>query len=149
MQDVFKNLRRVFDAVGRKVTPYEPNKELVPGITSVATPGHTPGHNSHVIASGSSKVYVQGDVTHVPFLFVRHPDWHAFYDQDGKMAEETRRKVYDMLVAEKMMVQGSTIRSRHWPMSKERIGLSGNSCALEPDDLAADVEDFEQPFTGS
>ena len=67
MQDVFKNLRRVFDAVGRKVTPYEPNKELVPGITSVATPGHTPGHNSHVIASGSSKVYVQGDVTHVPF----------------------------------------------------------------------------------
>jgi glyoxylase-like metal-dependent hydrolase (beta-lactamase superfamily II) len=106
MQDVFKNLRRVFDALGRKVTPYEPKKELVPGITSVATAGHTPGHNSHVIASGSSKVYVQGDVTHVPFLFVRHPDWHAFYDQDGKMAEETRRKVYDMLVAEKMMVQG-------------------------------------------
>ena len=106
MQDVFKNLRRVFDALGRKVTPYEPNKELVPGITSVATPGHTPGHNSHVIASGSSKVYVQADVTHVPFLFVRHPDWHAFYDQDGKMAEETRRKVYDMLVAEKMLVQG-------------------------------------------
>jgi glyoxylase-like metal-dependent hydrolase (beta-lactamase superfamily II) len=106
MQDVFKNLRRVFDALGRKVTPYEPNKELVPGITSVATPGHTPGHNSHVIASGSSKVYVQADVSHVPFLFVRHPDWHAFYDQDGKMAEETRRKVYDMLVAEKMLVQG-------------------------------------------
>jgi glyoxylase-like metal-dependent hydrolase (beta-lactamase superfamily II) len=106
MQDVFKNLRRVFDTIGRKVTPYEPNKEVAPGITSVATPGHTPGHNSHIIASGSSKVYVQADVTHVPFLFARHPDWHAFYDQDGKMAEETRRKVYDMLAAEKMMVQG-------------------------------------------
>jgi glyoxylase-like metal-dependent hydrolase (beta-lactamase superfamily II) len=106
MQDVFKNLRRVFDALGRKVTPYEANKELVPGITSVATNGHTPGHNSHIIASGSSRVYVQGDVTHVPFLFVRHPDWHAFYDQDPMAAEHTRRKVYDMLVAEKMMVQG-------------------------------------------
>ncbi|MFL6796316.1 MAG: MBL fold metallo-hydrolase [Xanthobacteraceae bacterium] len=106
MQDVFKNLRRVFDAIGRKVTPYEPNQEVAPGITSVATPGHTPGHNSHVIASGSSKVYVQADVTHVPFLFARHPDWHAFYDQDGAMAEATRRKVYDMLVTEKMMVQG-------------------------------------------
>jgi glyoxylase-like metal-dependent hydrolase (beta-lactamase superfamily II) len=106
MQDVFKNLRRVFDALGRKVTPYEPNKEVVPGITAVATPGHTPGHSSHIIASGSSKVYVQADVTHVPFLFVRHPDWHAMYDQDGKMAEETRRRVYDMLVADKMMVQG-------------------------------------------
>jgi glyoxylase-like metal-dependent hydrolase (beta-lactamase superfamily II) len=106
VQEVFKNLRRVFDALGRKVTPYEPNKELAPGITSVATPGHTPGHNSHIVASGSAKVYVQADVTHVPFLFVRHPDWHAFYDQDGKMAEETRRNVYDMLAAERMMVQG-------------------------------------------
>jgi glyoxylase-like metal-dependent hydrolase (beta-lactamase superfamily II) len=106
MQDVFKGLRRVFDALGRKVTPYEPNKEVVPGITAIATPGHTPGHNSHIIASGASKVYVQADVTHVPYLFARHPDWHAFYDQDGKMAEETRRKVYDMLAAERMMVQG-------------------------------------------
>jgi hypothetical protein len=59
-----------------------------------------------VIASGSDAVYVQSDVTHVPFLFVRHPDWHAFYDQDGGMAEATRRKVYDMLVADKMRVQG-------------------------------------------
>ena len=106
METVFKNLRRVFDALGRKVTPYEAGKEIAPGITSVATVGHTPGHNSHIIASGNSKVFVQGDVTHVPFLFVRNPGWHAFYDQDGAMAEATRRKVYDMLVAEKMLVQG-------------------------------------------
>jgi glyoxylase-like metal-dependent hydrolase (beta-lactamase superfamily II) len=106
METVFKNLRRVFDALGRKVTPYEPGKEIAPGITSVATPGHTPGHSAHIIASGNSKVFVQGDVTHVPFLFARNPGWHAFYDQDGAMAEATRRKVYDMLVAEKMPVQG-------------------------------------------
>jgi len=106
MQEVFKNLRRVFDALGRKVTPYEAGKEVAPGITAVATPGHTPGHMSHIVASGSDKVYVQADVTHVPWLFARHPDWHAFYDQDGKLAEETRRKVYDMLVADRMMVQG-------------------------------------------
>src|SRR6516164_1393927 len=49
---------------------------------------------------------VQADVTHVPFLFARNPGWHAFYDQDPIMAEETRRKVYDMLVAEKMLLQG-------------------------------------------
>jgi glyoxylase-like metal-dependent hydrolase (beta-lactamase superfamily II) len=105
MEGVFKNLRRVFDALGRKVTPYEPNKEVAPGITSVASYGHTPGHMSFVIASGNSKVFVQSDVTNIP-LFVRHPDWHLFFDQDPKMAEATRRKIYDMLVAEKMMVQG-------------------------------------------
>jgi glyoxylase-like metal-dependent hydrolase (beta-lactamase superfamily II) len=95
----------VFDALNRKVTQYAPDKELAPGITSVATYGHTPGHNSFIVASGNSKVFVQADVTNLP-LFVRNPGWHAFFDQDGAMAEATRRKVYDMLAAEKMMVQG-------------------------------------------
>jgi glyoxylase-like metal-dependent hydrolase (beta-lactamase superfamily II) len=105
MKGVFANLRRVFDALNRKITPYEPDKELAPGITSVATYGHTPGHNSHIIASGNSKVYVQADVTNLP-LFVRNPGWHLMFDQDANMAEATRRKLYDMLAAEKMMVQG-------------------------------------------
>jgi len=70
------------------------------------TNGHAPGHNSHIISSGSSKVYAQADVTNLPALFARNPGWHVFFDQDAKTAEETRRKVYDMLVAEKMMVQG-------------------------------------------
>ena len=50
--------------------------------------------------------YVQADVTNHPALFARNPGWHAFFDQDPQMAEATRRKVYDMLVADKMMVQG-------------------------------------------
>ncbi len=106
MQDLFKNNRRVFDALGRKVTPYEWDKDVVPGIRAVGTPGHTPGHTSYLIGSGSNRVFVQSDVTNVPYLFARNPGWHAAFDQDAKMAEETRRKVYDMLVAEKLPVQG-------------------------------------------
>jgi glyoxylase-like metal-dependent hydrolase (beta-lactamase superfamily II) len=106
MKGVFAGARTVFDALKRKVTPYEAGKDVAPGITSVATSGHTPGHVSYVVASGNAKVYVQADVTNHPALFARNPGWHAFFDQDPKMAEETRRKVYDMLVAEKMMVQG-------------------------------------------
>ena len=77
-----------------------------PGLLALGTPGHSAGHTSHVLSSGSAKVYIQADVTHVPYLFARHPGWHAFYDQIPDMAEATRRKVYDMLAAEKMMVQG-------------------------------------------
>jgi glyoxylase-like metal-dependent hydrolase (beta-lactamase superfamily II) len=106
MQDVFKNARRVFDALGRKVTPYEMGKEVAPGIQAVATHGHSAGHTSHMITSGSGKVFVQADVTNLPQLFVRNPGWHATFDQDPKLAEEVRRKTYDMLAAEKMMVQG-------------------------------------------
>jgi glyoxylase-like metal-dependent hydrolase (beta-lactamase superfamily II) len=107
MQDLFKNNRRVFSGeVVKRLRTYEWGKEVAPGITAVDTPGHSAGHTSHIVSSGSSAVYVQADVTHVPFLFARNPGWHAFYDQDPVMAEATRRKVYDMLVTEKMAVQG-------------------------------------------
>jgi glyoxylase-like metal-dependent hydrolase (beta-lactamase superfamily II) len=106
--DLFKNTRRVIGhaEVQKRLRTYEYNKEVIPGVLAVATPGHTPGHTSHIISSGSSSVYVQADVTHAPFLFARHPGWHAFYDHDPVAAEATRRKVYDMLAAEKLTVQG-------------------------------------------
>jgi len=107
IEGLFKNSRRVFSGdVLKRLRTYEWDKEVVPGVTAFGTPGHSPGHTSLLVSSGASKVYVQGDVTHVPYLFARNPGWHAFYDQDAAMAEATRRKVYDMLVADKMMVQG-------------------------------------------
>ena len=107
VEDVFKNVRRVISGeVLKRLRTYEWDKDVIPGVLAVGTPGHTPGHTSHVVSSGSSKVYVQANVTHAPFLFARNPGWHAYYDQDPVMAEATRRKVYDMLSAEKMLVQG-------------------------------------------
>src|SRR3954470_14775648 len=107
MQTVFKNARRVFETgLKKKATPYEWGKEIAPGLTAVESIGHTPGHTSYVLASGSDKVFIQSDVTNLPALFVTNPGWHLMFDQDPAVAEKTRRKVYDMLVAEKMRVQG-------------------------------------------
>jgi glyoxylase-like metal-dependent hydrolase (beta-lactamase superfamily II) len=130
MEGLFKNNRRVFSGeVLKHLRTYEWDKEVVPGITAVGTPGHSWGHTSHVVASGSSKVFVQADVTHVPYLFARHPGWHAFYDQDGPKAEATRRKVYDMLAAERMAVQGF-----HYPFpSLGHIEKDGSGYRVVPD----------------
>src|SRR5262245_24020086 len=99
------NVKRVMGIVGGKVTKYQTGKEVVPGITAIA--GHTPGHTSHVVASGNSKVLVQADVTAgAATLFVRNPDWQPLFDADKPQAEETRKKLYDMAASEKMMVQG-------------------------------------------
>ena len=107
MEGLFKNNRRVFNAeVLKRVRTYEWGKEVMPGITAVETAGHTPGHTSLLVTSGNGKVFVQGDVTHVPYLFARNPGWHLMFDQDPTKAEATRRKTYDMLASEKMMVQG-------------------------------------------
>jgi glyoxylase-like metal-dependent hydrolase (beta-lactamase superfamily II) len=107
IEGLFKNIRRVMRGeVLKHLHPYEWDREIVPGVTAVGTPGHSPGHTGHIIASGAAKLYVQGDLTHAPFLFVRNPGWHPHFDHDPNQAEVTRRKVYDMLVAEKMLVHG-------------------------------------------
>ncbi len=100
----FPNVKKMMD--GLKVTTYDPDKEVAPGITSIATPGHTPGHNSFVVASGAKKILVQIDVTNIPSMFLQHPDWHSFFDNDGGVAQATRHKIYDMAAAEKMTVVG-------------------------------------------
>ena len=103
----FKNARRVMTPeVLKRIRTYEANKDVISGVTAVSTPGHTPGHMSLVVSSGAKSVYVQGDVTHAPWLFARNPGWHFMLDVDPVAAEATRRKVYDMLVAEHMAVQG-------------------------------------------
>jgi glyoxylase-like metal-dependent hydrolase (beta-lactamase superfamily II) len=102
----FKNNHRVMAAVQKQVTKYQWNKEVLPGMTAIATVGHTPGHTSFVLTSGNGKLLIQCDVTNNPFLFVRHPGWHVAYDMDGAKAEETRRKFYDMASAEKTLIAG-------------------------------------------
>lgn len=106
LKAAFTNVRRVFKDLESKIRRYEWDKEIAPGITSVNTVGHTPGHTSFVVASGNAKLFVQSDVTNTPVLFVPHPEWQVQYDMDGAKAAETRRKVYDMLASERMQVTG-------------------------------------------
>ena len=105
MSELFHNNRRVFDALGRRVTRFVWDTGVAPGVTAVGTPGHSIGHTSFVVASGSGRVLVQGDVNNNAVVFARHPDWQGWFDQDPVEAAATRRRVYDMLVAEKMPVQ--------------------------------------------
>jgi len=103
----FGNVKRVFGALGDKPAQYAAGKEVAPGITAMATPGHTPGHTSFVVASGSDKVLLQVDVTAAAVsLFLNHPEWKLAFDTDGPLAEQTRHKVYDMAIADNMLIQG-------------------------------------------
>jgi hypothetical protein len=39
-------------------------------------------------------------------LFVRNPEWQAWFDADKPLAAQTRRRLYDMAATDKMKVQG-------------------------------------------
>ena len=106
MKAYFANTRKILSDLASKVTKYEWGKEVAPGITAVDTHGHTPGHTSFVVASGSSKALIQSDVTNIPELFLRNPDWHVMFDVDPQQAAVTRHTFYDMAAAEKALIIG-------------------------------------------
>ena len=53
MKDYFANVRKIYSGIENKVTKYEWGKEVVPGITSIATPGHASPPASTAPAPGS------------------------------------------------------------------------------------------------
>jgi glyoxylase-like metal-dependent hydrolase (beta-lactamase superfamily II) len=106
VRNTFAKVRRIFGPIADKVTRYEAGKDVAPGIGTIATPGHTPGHASFILSSGTARMVVQADVTGNPAINLRNPGWHTAADMDGPVAEATRRKLYDMVAAERMPISG-------------------------------------------
>jgi glyoxylase-like metal-dependent hydrolase (beta-lactamase superfamily II) len=105
LKGLFANCKRVFGPIASKVTRYEPGKEVAPGITSLATFGHTLGHTGFIIASGGQTLLHLQDSVGNPALFARYPEWHYAADMDKPLAVETRKKLLDRAAADKMRIQ--------------------------------------------
>jgi glyoxylase-like metal-dependent hydrolase (beta-lactamase superfamily II) len=110
MKGAIAKCRRVFGSIADKVARFDPGKEVAPGITSIPAYGHTPGHTAFTIASGNQSLMTLVDVTNIPSLFARYPEWQVVFDVDGNLAVETRKRLYDRAAADKMLTAGY-----HWP----------------------------------
>ena len=75
---------------------------LATGIRALATPGHTPGHQSLLIESGGETAIIAGDVLHNTVQF-EMPDLCADFDQDKPAARATRRKLLERLASDRTM----------------------------------------------
>lgn len=104
MKGAFQNVRRVFGPVAKDVRQFAPGTEVGNGITAVAAPGHTPGHNVFFVQRGDAKLMCLADTTNNPHLFARNPDWQAVFDMDGAQASETRKKLLDMASSEEAQI---------------------------------------------
>jgi glyoxylase-like metal-dependent hydrolase (beta-lactamase superfamily II) len=80
--------------------------EVAPGVRTVAAPGHTPGHIAFHIASGNAQMIYSGDTFYQPAFSLKTPEWQGAFDQDGALAETSRRKIADRIVADKVIVSG-------------------------------------------
>jgi hypothetical protein len=108
VEDVFKNVRRVIsgEVLQAPFAPTNGTKTSFPACWRSERRATRPDTRRMSCRPARARSMSRPTYTHAPFLFARNPGWHAYYDQDPVMAEATRRKVYDMLVREKMLVQG-------------------------------------------
>jgi len=123
------NIRRIQATipVWKNVKPAAVGTEVTSGVRSIATPGHTPGHTSYVVSSGSDSLIVGGDVTNIRALNLANPGWHLF-DANPTLAEENRRKLFDQAVADKSVLTGY-----HWGLpGAGTLQKDGSGYALVP-----------------
>lgn len=125
----FMTARRVFNGIpSEQLVKFDPGAEVAPGITSIAAFGHTPGHTLFRVRSGNQSFVYVGDLTNVPALFARNPDWAVMFDMDPEAARQVRRKVFDMIVSEGALAGGF-----HFPFPAiGTIVREGNGFAFKP-----------------
>ena len=73
---------------------FDGNTDLVPGIKSIAAPGHTPGHSIYLVESNGKKLVLWGDLMHVAAVQFDRPAVAIHFDSDSKEAIASREKAY-------------------------------------------------------
>jgi glyoxylase-like metal-dependent hydrolase (beta-lactamase superfamily II) len=108
-----------FQAAREQIAPYRDrlrlfstSGEVFPGVTAMPLHGHTPGHCGYLISSGSESLLIWGDIIHVPEIQVPRPEVTMEFDTDPVAAAATRRRTFEMVANERLLVAGMHI---HFP----------------------------------
>ena len=106
---------RVTFAVGAKnrlgllseqISLFEDDQEILPGVLSRLTPGHTPGHMSFEVQIGGESVLIVGDSIVNHHIAFAQPTWLSGSDQNAELAAETRVSLLDQLSQSQMRLIG-------------------------------------------
>ena len=96
------NVRRTFQAAKATLTPYinagmfktfDGNTHLIPGIRSVSSLGHTPGHTIYFIESKGKTLILWGDIIHVAAVQFANPSVAISFDSNQSEAVKSRQQI--------------------------------------------------------
>jgi len=104
--DIARNSIKPYVDAG-KVAMFQDRAEFAPGIAASAAPGHTMGHTMVHLSSGSSELLLWGDIVHNAALQFPEPDRAISFDTDQAMAVASRKRVFDMVATDKLLIAGS------------------------------------------
>jgi glyoxylase-like metal-dependent hydrolase (beta-lactamase superfamily II) len=86
---------------------------VAPGVSTIPTPGETPGHRAVRIESDGAVCWLLGDLVHYAIEF-EHLDWLTPTRRDAEAMRASRERVLPRIVAEDALVVWSHARYPGW-----------------------------------
>lgn len=102
--------------------------EILPNITTIDAPGHTPGTVVFELASEGERGFIIGDLVHtIPELL---DTWEFLVAHDQQMAEKSLREIRNLIVEDDIPCVGSHFTGMRW--GRVRRGSDGYQwCDIE------------------
>jgi len=80
-------------------------EEILPGVSVLFAPGHTPGHMVISFASEGERLLYTGDTVLHPF-HLEHPDWLPVFDILPESAARSKQHIFDLAASTQCWVMG-------------------------------------------
>jgi glyoxylase-like metal-dependent hydrolase (beta-lactamase superfamily II) len=93
-------------AYAPRIEAVQANAQVIPGVSFIPLPGHSPGHSGIQIEDGNQRLLIWGDVIHSTLLQLRYPHWSIGFDMDPAQALDTRLRLLERLANEDLPVTG-------------------------------------------
>lgn len=94
-------------AYGDRLRLVRGDETILPGISVLSLPGHTPGHAGLRIEAGGRDLLHMGDVVHVQDVQLSDPSLGVIFDVDAAAARATRLRTLEMLAQDGSAVTGA------------------------------------------
>jgi glyoxylase-like metal-dependent hydrolase (beta-lactamase superfamily II) len=98
--------------------------EVGPGVRAVATPGHTPGHQSVLVESAGDSVLITGDLL-VHALQLLYPELEYGHDMDADQARVTRQKTLHAATTDGSLLAVSHLGKPFCRTKQDETGTNG------------------------
>jgi glyoxylase-like metal-dependent hydrolase (beta-lactamase superfamily II) len=94
------------ELLAEQINLFEDDQEILPGVLSRMTPGHTPGHMAFEVQMGSESIMILGDSIVNHHIAFEKPAWLSGSDQDPELGVQTRLGLLDQLSTSQMRLIG-------------------------------------------
>ena len=100
-----KVAREQLSPIKKRIIFLDEESEVLPAVSVLSAPGHTPGHMVVVFNSGKEKLYYVADTVLYP-LHLEYPDWLPVYDILPEEAALSKSKIFNLVSEEEALVIG-------------------------------------------